>query len=84
MNELFPVLAGAAIGAGVLRIAAARARFTALIALCLLAGLAASLVSGELALSWGFVPVDIVQALVAALLMLGVVRVVRRGGLRAR
>lgn len=84
MNEVFPVLAGAAIGAGVLRIAALRVRVAALIALCVLAGLAASLVSGELALSWGFVPVDVVQALVAALLTLGVVLAVQRRSLRAR
>ncbi|HLZ70385.1 MAG TPA: hypothetical protein VKV26_10810 [Dehalococcoidia bacterium] len=84
MNEIFPVLAGAAVGAGVLRLAAGRLRVAALVALCVLVGLAASAISGELELSWGFVPVDVAEALVAGSLTMGLMLAWQRGTARTR
>jgi len=84
VNEIFPVVAGAAVGAGVLRLTAGRLRIAALIAFCVLVGLAASAISGELALSWGFVPVDVVEALVAGSLTLGLLTAWQRGTARTR
>jgi len=84
VNEIFPVLAGAAVGAGVLRLAAGRLRVAALVALCVLVGLAASAISGELELSWGFVPVDVAEALVAGSLTMGLMLAWQRGTARTR
>ncbi|HZQ37070.1 MAG TPA: hypothetical protein VFD32_14155 [Dehalococcoidia bacterium] len=84
MNEIFPVVAGAAVGAGVLRLAAGRLRIAALLALCVLVGLAASAISGELELSWGFAPVDVVEALVAGSLTLGLLMAWQRGTAHTR
>ncbi len=84
MNEIFPVVAGAAVGAGVLRLAPRRLRLAALLALCVLVGLAASAISGELELSWGFVPVDVVEALVAGCLTLALLTAWQRGAARSR
>jgi len=84
VNEIFPVVAGAAVGAGVLRLAAGRLRIAALLALCVLVGLAASAISGELELSWGFAPVDVVEALVAGSLTLGLLMAWQRGTAHTR
>lgn len=68
MHEIFPVIAGAAAGLAVQRLSVARLRLIALVVLSVLIGATASLISGELEVSFGFVPVDVAQALLAAVL----------------
>lgn len=58
MQELFPFAAGFLVGLLVQPIRAAWLRTTALVVLCLLFGFAASWLSGELEVSWGFLSVD--------------------------
>jgi hypothetical protein len=65
VDEVFPVVAGFVAGLLVQRIRTIWLRVSALIVLCLLLGLTASYISGELAISWGFLSVD------AALVWLG-------------
>jgi hypothetical protein len=84
VHEVFPVLAGAAIGLGVMRISSARLRLVALAVFSLLAGALASLISGELELSLGFIPVDVAQALAAAVLMSALVTAWQRRRVRVR
>ncbi len=71
MHEVFPVAAGAALGLAVQGIRGAALRWLALVALALAIGATASVISGEVELSLGFIPVDVLQALVAALLVRG-------------
>lgn len=71
MHEIFPVAAGAALGLAVQGIRAAALRWLALVALTVAIGVTASVISGEVELSLGFIPVDVLQALVAALLVRG-------------
>ena len=71
MQEIFPVVCGALIGAGAQRLLSGRLRWVAMVALSIVAGVAASTISGELELSWGFVPIDLLQALIAAVVTAG-------------
>lgn len=66
MSELFPILAGVAIGLVVQRIASTRWRALALFALSVLAGCIASFISGELFISWDFLFFDIPLVFAAA------------------
>jgi hypothetical protein len=66
MNEVFPVLAGAVIGVVTHRFVPVRLRLMALAALAVLFGTLASVVSGETALSLGFIPIDVAQVLIVA------------------
>ncbi len=66
MNEVFPIAAGVVIGLLTLRIGPSRLRIAALITLSVIFGTLATIVSGEVHLSWGFFPVDIALVLVAA------------------
>jgi len=66
MSELFPILAGVAIGLVVQRIANLRWRALALFALSVLAGVTASFISGELFISWDFLFFDIPLVFAAA------------------
>ncbi len=84
MHEVFPVLGGAAAALAVLRLGSTGLRLFALVALCVLIGAIASLISGELELSLGFVPVDVAQALAAGLLSTALAGAWRRGTARAR
>jgi hypothetical protein len=84
MNEVWPVLAGAAVGAVAARLREGRRTWAAVLVLSLVIGLGAAAVSGELALSWGFVLVDTAQALIAAVLVHGLARVWRRRSARSR
>ena len=59
MSELFPILAGLAIGLVVQRISGSQRRAVALFLLSVLAGLTASFISGELFVSWDFLLFDI-------------------------
>jgi hypothetical protein len=73
MSELFPILAGLAIGLVVQRIARPRRRALALFALSVLAGVTASFISGELFISWDFLFFDIPLVFSAAVaLTLGI------------
>ncbi len=78
MNEVLPVLAGAVVGAAASRLPAGRLGLVATLVLSLLIGVGAAAVAGELVMSWGFVLVDAAQALIAALLVQGLVRAWRR------
>jgi uncharacterized membrane protein len=80
MKEVLPVVAGAAVGAALAR----RRTWVAVLALSMVIGLGAAAVAGELALSWGFALVDTVQALIAAALVRGLVRALRRRSARPR
>lgn len=66
MSELFPILAGLAIGLLVQRIARPQLRAVALVALSVLAGVIASFISGELFISWDFLFFDIPLVFAAA------------------
>ena len=66
MNEIFPIAAGIMIGVLTLRIRPGRFRIAALLGLGILFGALATIVSGEVELSWGFFPIDIALVLVAA------------------
>jgi hypothetical protein len=65
MQEIFPIAAGFIIGLGVQQLHNPKVRTVVLIVLCLIFGFIASFISGELAISWGFLTVD------AALVWLG-------------
>lgn len=65
MQEFFPILAGFIIGLAVQKISNTKVRIVTLVVLCLIFGALASFISGELAISWGFISVD------AALVWLG-------------
>ncbi len=58
MHEFLPVLAGFVVGIVVQRVHSVRLRTALLVVLCLLLGAAASFLSGELALGWGFISID--------------------------
>lgn len=66
MFEVVPIVAGVAAALLVAQWVAPRWRIVSLAVLSLLIGVTASVASGELALSWGFVPVDVAEALLAA------------------
>jgi len=71
MTELFPVAAGVLLGALVCRISALRPRIAVLVVLSVALGALASLLSGELALSLGFIPVDVAEVLAVSALSAG-------------
>lgn len=73
VHEIFPVAGGAALGLAVQGIRAAALRWLTLTVMALVLGLTASVISGEVELSLGFIPIDVVQVLVAALLARGCV-----------
>jgi len=66
MQELFPIAAGVLVGLLTFRIAQPRLRAAALVVMSLFFGFAASAISGELALSWGFLLIDIPLVFLAA------------------
>ncbi len=70
MHEVFPVAAGAIAGLAVRGVWAPHLRFAALAVLAVVIGALASIVSGEVELSLGFIPVDILQTFAAGALML--------------
>lgn len=68
MGELFPIVAGILVGLIASRIARGRTRALVAVALTILFGVAATLVSGEARESWAFVFVDVgLVALAAAI-----------------
>lgn len=66
MNEVFPVMAGLLVGVFALRFAAGWLRTAAIVVLSVVFGVLASAISGELAISWEFVLVDIPLVMLAA------------------
>lgn len=67
MYEVIPAVAGVAAGLIAMRWFSGRARIAVLIALSIVFGFTASLITGELALSASFVAVDASQVLLGAL-----------------
>ncbi|MCX2726990.1 hypothetical protein OO015_05705 [Thermomicrobium sp. 4228-Ro] len=59
MGEILPISAGVVVGLICWRIASVRLRTVALVALSVIFGALASLINGELALTWGFLLIDI-------------------------
>ncbi len=78
MHEVLPVALGALTGLGTPLLVRGRTAWVVLTALSLIIGVIASAVSGELALSWGFVPVDAVQSLLAAAVTMAGISVLRQ------
>jgi len=66
MNELFPLVAGCVLGIMVAQVSSARLRVALLVILSLIAGAAATIVSGEWETSWGFLVIDVGGVLLAA------------------
>jgi hypothetical protein len=84
MNEIFPVMAGAAIGLLVPRFRTPWQRACALSLLSIACGAFASWISGELEISWAYVAIDLAQAAVAGLLVWNLVVRWRRRTSRER
>mgnify|MGYP001332608796 FL=1 len=74
MHEIFPVVAGVLVGVIAMRIASLQVRTIVIALLSVPFGVAASAVSGELALSWEFVLVDIPLVAISALATVFVLR----------
>jgi len=66
VHEVLPIVSGIAIAVLTQRLVAPRWTLAVLVALSLVVGVVASLVSGELSLSWGFIGVDALLVLLAA------------------
>jgi hypothetical protein len=66
MEEVFPVLAGVALGLATHHLTSTRLRVLILGVSSLILGATASYLSGELAISWVYIAIDAVQVLVAA------------------
>jgi len=66
VHEWFPLMAGVAVALVVQQIAAPRLRIIALVVLSALFGATASFISGELAISWGFVVIDVALVFLAS------------------
>ncbi len=75
MDEVFPVLAGVALGLGLSQLAPRWLRLAILAGLATLFGVAAGWISGELVISWGYAMLDVGQVLASgAMTMLLAVR----------
>jgi uncharacterized membrane protein (Fun14 family) len=68
MEEVIPVGSGVVLGLIVAYVVRSRFRLAALAGGSVLLGLAASWLTGELAVSWIYLPIDIAQVLAAAAL----------------
>jgi high-affinity Fe2+/Pb2+ permease len=66
MQELFPVVSGIIAAVLTRQMIEPRARIAALVAASLVVGFLASMLSGELVISWGFIWVDALIVLAAA------------------
>jgi hypothetical protein len=77
MDEVFPVLGGIVIGLA-LNVLPVRLRPVAFAILVLTAGATASWISGELAVSWGYVVIDVAEVALAAVMTLVLVTAWRR------
>jgi|GEM_PF-1037235 len=77
MQELYPVMAGALVGAVVMFVPILWLRTLLFVVGCILAGLSASFISGELEESWDFLSVDMLLAWVGGLIAVGIVSGIR-------
>jgi hypothetical protein len=84
MYELIPIFAGITAGLVALRFEGGRARAFVVVAVALVAGVAASVLSGEISESWAFVLWDTAQALVAGALTLAAAAALERRRAGAR
>jgi hypothetical protein len=84
MTEAFPVAAGAVAGILVQRLLPGRLRLGAMLLLAFVLGLTASAISGELALSLGFIPIDVVEVLGIGLVVMALLTLWERRTLRVR
>jgi hypothetical protein len=84
MEEVFPVLAGIALGLTFHHIASRVLRILLFVVLGVGFGAAASWVGGELAISWVYLLIDTAQVLGAAALTAGLVTLRRRASYRTR
>ena len=78
VEELFPVAAGATVGLLVGSLASRRVRLWVTLALSIVFGIAATVVSGEFRVSWDYLLVDIPLVLVSACVVLIATRTLRR------
>ena len=78
MQEVFPLAAGALIGLFVRRLSSTRLRVAVFVVLCVVFGVLASFISGELAESWDFITVDMALVWLGALISVGLVAAWRR------
>ena len=78
MDEVFPVLAGIAVGLVAERIGSTWLRGVFVVVFGIAFGAAAAWASGELAVSWVYLLIDTAQVVVAAAMMFVLVRAWRR------
>lgn len=78
MGEVFPVIAGVLIGLLASRLPAVRTRWIVSTLLTLIAGFAATFLSGESEESWAFVLVDIGLVAIVAAISWGIATMVTR------
>ena len=78
MEELFPVASGLIVG-GILGLIRPSMRFWVGAVLAIILGVLATVVSGEYAISWGFLLIDIPLVAISATAGLALVRRVRLG-----
>lgn len=67
MEEVLPIAAGAIVGLLALRVRSTQLRIVAVLVLSVLLGVLASFITGELAMNWTYVVLDIAQVGFAAL-----------------
>lgn len=84
MNEIFPIMAGILVGLLIMRLSARSARLIAATALSVACGVLASVISGEITRSLGFILIDTAQVLVAATLTAALGGAYRSWGMRTR
>lgn len=80
MQEILPLTMGVVIGFAVQKVPAPRFRAALLVALCLVFGAVASLLAGELEVSFGFIPVDALLVWAGALAAVVLTALWRRRG----
>jgi hypothetical protein len=73
MEEIFPVVAGIVLGGVASRLSTPALSALAIAVVGSALGVAASLISGELAISWVYVLIDTVQVAVASIMTLGLI-----------
>lgn len=79
MHEVFPVVAGLAVGMVALRILDLRLRVALIAVMSVIFGVIATFISGEALISWAFVLIDIPLVLIAAVATVAIApRVVER------
>jgi hypothetical protein len=83
MEEVFPVLAGVAVGLATFRVRPLLLNIVLLVILGLVFGALASWISGELTVSWIYLLIDTTQVIVASVMTASLVKAWRRRRTRA-